>query len=137
MRVKEFITELFDKQYSFTVKHTGTAYVIYEFKTDHGIVYEVEFHNTHNENEDYDVTFRNDRGIAISGEGDAFAIFSTVQKIIIHAIKNMKLTGIVFKAYLDEPSRRKLYNVMAKKLSNQLGWRLYTDSDNYILRARP
>ena len=61
----------------------------------------------------------------LSNTGSATKIFSAVADCMIDFLSKNKAKGFTFSA--SEPSRKKLYNVFAKKIANFLGWKVIED----------
>jgi len=93
-------------------------------------------------NEDFrgwEVFFKVNDEIELTGGGDAYLILSTVVAIIKEFINKHHPAAIYFTADKKERSRIKLYNTLVSKLASQLPYKLTTswgtrghpDEDNY------
>ena len=68
------------------------------------------------------------QGTGILNLGNSFKVFGIVTNGLIDYIKKNDLQGIAFDANRTEPSRVRLYNTMARVISNNFGWD-YTSFD--------
>lgn len=132
---REFITEVFDTAYTFTLKKKGEDSYKASFKTDAGQSGEVDirylksgifYHGGH-----YYLDFSIDGSQDITGKGDAFKIFSTVLKVMENFTNQVHPDVMVFTsskpgedwlADVDQGSREKLYDALVKKFASKLGY---------------
>jgi hypothetical protein len=68
----------------------------------------------------------------ITNSGDSSLVFELVAYSIRQALEDDDVHSICFTA--KEPSRRKLYSVLAKKLANEIGWELRPDLAKWLNR---
>lgn len=73
--------------------------------------------------------------IEITGAKNAFEVFGVVINGVLDYIKNNGTEGLVFTA--KEPSRKKLYNAMAKTYADKLGWNAFYEDGVYIVSKYP
>lgn len=117
------INELFNKSYSYQWTTKGQSPVA-SFKTSGGDAVTVYFEMMSFKPVTYNISFeRNDR-VDVSNEGDAFAILSTVMKVIKEFVASKSPDELVFHAQHgeDELSRANLYGRMLKKFAASGGY---------------
>jgi hypothetical protein len=89
----------------------------------------------------YDVVFgslRSDDPIGITGEGNAFKVFSAVKQLLDYARTvqtKVKISGFFFTG--KEPSRKKLYAQLAPRLAKSWGWVYTTDPSKFSYEVNP
>lgn len=146
MKLNESLDKPFDWQWTTIAEYENEAM----FWTDSGINYLVMFNKWGgklNDDDSWEAEFSVDkrktkdkalrklRGKAlqgITGTGDQQRVFATVIAIIKKFVKSTKPDIMYFTA--DEPSRRKLYSALTKKLASGLGYKIDTNKDgNYTL----
>lgn len=131
----EFITEVFDTAYPFTLKKKGEDSYKASFRTDGGQSGEVDirylksgifYHGSH-----YYLDFSIDDSQDITGKGDAFKIFSTVLKVLENFASQVHPDVIVFTSLkpgedwlsdVGQGSREKLYDTLVKRFASKLGY---------------
>lgn len=103
---------------------------MYNFTTDAGIEYEVQFNNDTKQvgnfldrfKNDYEVSFATEDGdMSKTNTGDQFKVFATVIKITQDFIRSTKVNRLLVSSEKEDQSRTKLYNKLIKKFSN---WKL-------------
>lgn len=144
IRFHKILNELFNKIHPFQKVGSYPSEVNYRFTADSGQIYDVNFTDP-GENKLWQVEFYikgNDGNIInpttpllysldVTGTGDQFKIFSTVVQIakdfFKEYYKNVKAISFTAK----EPSRRKLYQHMVKRLSseNNLDYKIISPTD--------
>lgn len=135
MRAKEFITELFDKPlpYKWTdqsISKLGDCKWIGEFHTnDNKILGYIEFLYDKDDNK-ASIAFTVNGRFAISGEGHAIEIFSTVAKMFDEFLMSTHPLHIHFSANANEQSRIKLYDRFSKLISKKYGYILSKNITN-------
>lgn len=67
----------------------------------------------------------------ITGTGNAFQVFAAVVEALIRMIKEANCSFIYFQG--AEPSRRKLYNRLAPRIANLLGWQTISNEGFYLI----
>lgn len=102
-------------------------YCKYVFRVE-GEPYEMEVMQMRDRPQVWDVVFghmREDNPIGITHTGSASKVFSAVAQLLSMAINYHNMKGIYFTA--REPSRKKLYDALAKSFAQKMGWQLITD----------
>lgn len=124
MKAIEFLTELFDKPEKFSMDSYGDGYF-----SVNGNEYVVNFTDYGHKTE---ILFSDEAGsIEVTGAGNALRVFSTVASIILRYVKLNKPSVLMFTSYLDESSRTKLYDRLAKLLATKIPYTLSVhDSHN-------
>lgn len=114
------LNELFDSVYSWkwirhneydaaaSFKDDAGEYIFVMFGLEDNNMWEVEFERTHK------YPFYQ---TSVTGEGEAFTIFSTVITVMEDFVEQYRPKSLTFTADTDEPSRVKLYNVMINKFA--------------------
>ena len=124
----KFLTflEAFDKPYKV---HKGTDmnnFTQYEFTTDSDVFYLVALVRPDEAYVKYtSLSFETEYGdMQITNSGDAFRVFASVLDVIKKEKKRIVSHGAFkFAADASEPSRVKLYRIMAKKIQKLLGYK--------------
>lgn len=87
----------------------------------------------------WDIEFTSNVGGSLSsgitGSGNAMKVFAAINECLQHFIRTKKPDGFQFEAF--EPSRKKLYDVLSKKLSTELGWTLEIKDDDKNYKNYP
>lgn len=123
------LIEIFNKVYPYEKKDAGSMNDEYVFKTDSGSEIAVHFDDSAGP---VHIQFRSPGSkdqFSLTGKGDAYAILSTVNKIVEEVISRTKPDAFWFTA--DEPSRQKLYDRLAKRFDGHLGYRQVTDGPHF------
>ena len=111
------LDEILDKVYpwSYTEKIQGHHYAA-KFKTDGGsTVHVVTIIDVSGDTTIANVVFMRDHSQSLTGQGDAFKIFSTVVDIVRDTVKQTRPDVIVYAADKGEQSRVDLYDKMTRK----------------------
>ena len=124
---KEYIAELFDKPYPFSLSREADGDVRYIFKSEgRSIVVDIveEYRNVGGKDFFihelfFDLLSRFDKAevqFDLTGDGDAFKIFATIFSILKKYIKTRQPEILFFSASKKETSRTKLYTAFFKKM---------------------
>ncbi|MCD6434979.1 MAG: hypothetical protein J7L15_01105 [Clostridiales bacterium] len=126
MRFKKY-NEAFDKPYKLKLNKDSDSNKEYQFVTDQDKKYYIKFKYTEGELAAWDLSFSTSAGSElINKSGDAFRIFATVLDAMKKHKKEIIEQGIKFGADLKEPSRIKLYDVMAKQIKKEFKFKNLT-----------
>jgi len=155
---KQYLNEVLNKPYEWKLVRTTIYNIEYRFTTDSGIEYNVGLgrlgEDTTLTSKDWDLYFSisensmkeldkdDDDVFKISGTGDQFRVFATVQDIVKDFIIKHAPDLIAFSA--AEPSRRRLYSTFTanfKKSQPELfltyvAWSIDNGADNFIMKRK-
>lgn len=129
LNFSQYLTEVFDKVYDFTLTQRKTE-VEYDFVTkDNRKVNVYIHHNDKKEPFRWDVEFSVGDSFKITNDGDQFAIFATVLACIKDFIEKRNPEILTFTAQkamkskdIDTDSRATLYSAMVRKFANANGF---------------
>ena len=121
-RKEEQVTEALDSSYEY---RPGKYENVFYFNTENGSEYKVEFGRAGKTGKAAEVAFyargKDDQPkTGLTGTGDSRKIFGTVIQIIKDYVAKHKPKTILFTAMNNEPSRVKLYKVLASKADEAL-----------------
>jgi hypothetical protein len=125
LNFKSYVTEVFDKTYPYEVEHDYDGDIVYNFKTSDGKRGRIKCVFNEDEPDNWQIYFDINNRMDITGEGDAFVIFSTVISAIKHFIKEADPESIKFaamKGEINPNSRSDLYTRMVSKMATGLGY---------------
>ena len=152
---KQYLNEVLNNPYEWKLVRTTIHNIEYRFTTDSGIVYVVGLgrlgENTTLTSKDWDLYFsisedslkqlgKDDSNMfKITGTGDQFRVFATVQDIVKDFITKKKPNAIEFSA--SEPSRQRLYSTFIANFEKSqpelfkkyIAWSIDNGRDNYIM----
>ena len=152
---KQYLNEVLNNPYKWKLVRTTTYNIEYRFTTDSGIVYVVGLgrigNRTLTQSKDWDLYFsisedsltqlgKDDSNMfKISGTGDQFRVFATVQDIVKDFIIKHAPDLIAFSA--SEPSRRRLYSTFIANFEKSqpelfkkyIALSIANGTDNYIM----
>jgi len=147
---KQYLNEVLNNPYKWELVKKSMRNIQYRFTTDSGIEYNVELDRL-GENLDWDLYFSisatsrkeldkdKDDVFKISGTGDQFRVFATVQDIVKDFITKKKPNVIEFSAAdPTEPSRRRLYSAFTANFEKSqpelfltyIAWSIGNGADN-------
>ena len=149
---KQYLNEVLNNPYKweFDDKNSGHDGVLYKFTTDPGLQYTV--YMFYRNRRGWELTFNMDfnyirdklgrsvdAAFKISGTGDQFRVFATVQDIVKDFITKKKPNAIEFSA--SEPSRRRLYSTFIANFEKSqpelfkkyIALSIANGTDNYIM----
>lgn len=153
---KQYLNEVLNNPYEWKLVRTTIHNIEYRFTTDSGIVYVVGLGRLGEDrtltSKDWDLYFiisensmkelgKDDNNMfKISGTGDQFRVFATVQDIVKDFIIKHAPDLIAFSA--AEPSRRRLYSTFTSNFEKSqpelfktyLAWSTRTGADNFIMK---
>jgi hypothetical protein len=124
---QQYITEIFDSPYDYTGEWINRNHWKGFFTTKDNIRYRVTIFNYRS----WEIIFSRDEDneVGITNTGDSVRIFSTVAKIVEEFIKERQPEKIQFSSKTKEPTRIKLYNMLAKKLADKYGYDVKNETE--------
>jgi hypothetical protein len=147
---KQYLNEVLNNPYKweFEAENSSNDYFMYKFTTKPGVPYRVKLYSQDQYwelsfNIDFNYITKLGKGVddsfKISGTGDQFRIFATIQDIIKDFITKKNPNVIQFDA--AEPSRRRLYSTFTANFEKShpelfktyLVWSTSTGADHYIM----
>jgi len=155
---KQYLNEVLNNPYEWKLVRTTIHNIEYRFTTDSGIVYVVGLGRlgeaTRLTSKDWDLYFsisennmkelgKDDSDtFKISGTGDQFRVFATVQDIVKDFIIKHDPDLIAFSA--AEPSRRRLYSTFTANFEKSqpelfktyIAWSIANGTDNFIMNRK-
>ena len=149
---KQYLNEVLNNPYEweFDAENSGHDRVLYKFTTKPGLQYKVYMVSRNRRG--WELTFNIDfnyirdklgrsvdAAFKISGTGDQFRVFATVQDIVKDFITKKKPNAIEFSA--SEPSRQRLYSTFIANFEKSqpelfkkyIAWSIDNGRDNYIM----
>lgn len=122
LRRKEEVTEALDSAYDY---RPGKYENVFYFNTENGSEYKVEFGRTGKTGKAAEVAFYakgngGEHKTGLTGTGDSRKIFGTVIQIVKDYVTKHNPKTILFTAMNNEPSRVKLYKMLASKADEAL-----------------
>jgi len=151
---KQYLNEVLNNPYKweFEAENSSNDYFMYKFTTKLGVPYRVKLYSQDQYwelsfNIDFNYLRKLDKSVdtafKISGTGDQFRIFATIQDIIKDFITKKNPNVIQFDAFdADEPSRRRLYSTFIANFEKSqpelfltyVAWSTSTGADHYIMK---
>jgi len=154
---KQYLNEVLNNPYKWELdtQNTDPHVILYKFKTDSGLEYEVQIPRSGMggklTRKDWELSFSIDfdylekigkhvrDAFKLSGTGNQFRIFATVQDILKNFIDNHDADLISFSA--EEPSRRRLYSTFTANFEKSqpelfktyIAWSNSNGADNFIM----
>ena len=143
MKSAEFITELFTNPlpYVWDAKRSGLWGGHFIIDSDVRMFVRVEFasHNVRVNDKSVnavEITFIVNGKFELTGSGHAIEIFSTVAKMFAEYMENHSPEMIVFSSDIDEPSRIKFYNRLAKTIAQKYNYSVLTQNTGIEIEFR-
>lgn len=132
----QLVTELFDKAAQWQVETNTAKYFSAAFNIGDG-KYTVEANHT---NKTWQIVFARNGDYKATSTGNEFEVFATIKAIVNDFVTKKQPTNFQFSAASDEPTRIRLYDRMAKGLSDQHGYKLERkagDGGIYYIFTKP
>jgi hypothetical protein len=154
---KQYLNEVLNNPYKWELdaQNTNPHVILYKFKTDSGLEYEVQIGRSGRgklTSKDWELSFNIDSNylekigkrvldaFKLSGTGNQFRIFATVQDIVKDFIIKHAPDLIAFSA--AEPSRRRLYSTFTANFEKSqpelfktyIAWSIGNGADSFIMK---